>query len=158
MVVPGFPSVVRSVNAGADMIGVLGLCGVVGAVAASGMGKFVPRFGIRRFSIAGALLQVVAWAVAWLFGDSYAGLIVAIILVDIGLQCLQLSNQSGCLQEVPEASNRANTIFMTTYFVCGAFGTFCSALGWENFGWCGVCIVGIVFTAISLTISFVSKY
>lgn len=145
-------------NAGADMVGVLGLCGVVGAVAASGMGKFVPRFGIRRFSIAGALLQVVAWAVAWFFGDSYAGLIVAIILVDIGLQCLQLSNQSGCLQEVPEASNRANTIFMTTYFVCGAFGTFCSALGWENFGWCGVCIVGIVFTAISLTISFVSKY
>ena len=65
-------------------------------------------------------MQIIAWAIALLFGDTYAGLIAAIILVDIGLQCQQLSNQSGCLQEIPQASNRANTIFMTTYFIGGS--------------------------------------
>lgn len=47
-----------------------------------------------------------------IFNASALGLVVAIILVDIGLQCLQLSNQSGCIQEMPQASNRANTIFI----------------------------------------------
>lgn len=84
------------------------------------------------------------------------GLIVAIILVDIGLQCLQLSNQSGCIQEMPEASNRANTIFMTTYFI-GTFGTYCAGLAWTHEGWMGVCAVGAVLAAISLSITICSK-
>ena len=101
---------------GSEMVGTLGLCGIAGAIAASGVGKLVNRLGIRNMSVYGACLQLVAWATAWLFGDTFMGLVVAIILVDIGLQCLQLSNQSGCIQEMPQASNRANTIFMTTYF------------------------------------------
>ncbi len=113
-------------SAGSDMVGMLGLCGIMGAMAASGVGKLVPKFGIRKFSLLGAGMQIIAWAIALLFGDTYAGLIAAIILVDIGLQCQQLSNQSGCLQEIPQASNRANTIFMTTYFIGGSLGTFCA--------------------------------
>ena len=85
-------------------------------------------------------MQIIAWAIALLFGDTYAGLIAAIILVDIGLQCQQLSNQSGCLQEIPQASNRANTIFM-----------------WTQADWLGVCIVGISFAFISLMISLSNK-
>ena len=144
-------------NAGADMVGMLGLCGVVGAVIASGLGKYVPRFGIRRFSIVGAILQLTAWVVALTVGNAYVGLILAIILVDIGAQCLQLSNQSGCIQAIPEASNRVNTIFMTTFFIGGSLGTFCSGLAWDLSGWTGVCLVGILFAAISLTISIFSR-
>lgn len=140
-------------NAGSDKVGILGLCGVAGALSASGMGKFIPKFGIRRMSAAGALLQMLAWSVAYIFNDSYAGLAVAIIIVDVGIQCQQLSNQSGCLQEVPEASNRANTIFMTTYFIGGSLGTFCAGLGWEAMGWAGVCVVGLSFAMVSLLVS-----
>ena len=85
-------------SAGSDMVGMLGLCGIMGAMAASGVGKLVPKFGIHKFSLLGAGMQIMAWGIALLFGDTYAGLIAAIILVDIGLQCQQLSNQSGCLQ------------------------------------------------------------
>ena len=144
-------------HAGSDMVGVLGLCGIVGAVLASGMGSYIPRFGIRVFSIVGALLQLVAWTISYLFGDTYAGLIAGIILVDVGLQCLQLSNQSGCIEEMPEASSRANTIFMTTYFVGGSFGTFCAGVGWETFGWTGVCSVGVVFALLSLSVTLCFK-
>ena len=41
-------------SAGSDMVGMLGLCGIMGAVAASGVGKLVPRFGIRKFNLFGA--------------------------------------------------------------------------------------------------------
>ena len=141
---------------GSEMVGTLGMCGIAGALAASGLGKLVNQWGIRRISLYGACLQLVAWTTAYLFGDTYMGLIVAIILVDIGLQCLQLSNQSGCIQEMPEASNRANTIFMTTYFIGGSFGTYCAGLAWTHEGWMGVCAVGAVLAAISLSITICS--
>lgn len=138
---------------GSEMVGTLGMCGIAGALAASGLGKLVNQWGIRKLSLYGACLQLVAWTTAYLFGDTYMGIIVAIILVDIGLQCLQLSNQSGCIQEMPEASNRANTIFMTTYFIGGSFGTYCAGLAWTHEGWMGVCAVGAVLAAISLSIT-----
>ena len=139
---------------GSEMVGTLGLCGIAGALAASGMGKLVNQLGIRKMSIYGACLQLVAWATAYLFGDTFIGLVVAIILVDIGLQCLQLSNQSGCIQEIPQASNRANTIFMTTYFIGGSFGTYCAGLAWTHAEWIGVCAVGAIFAVISLCITW----
>ena len=121
-------------NAGSDVVGMLSLCGVVGAIAASGIGRYVPRVGILRMSVVGGCLQVTAWISAWLWGDSYAGLIIAIILADIGAQCLQVSNQSASLQQLPEATNRVNTIFMTTFFIGGSLGTFCSGIGWSMAG------------------------
>lgn len=141
---------------GSEMVGTLGMCGIAGALAASGLGKLVNQWGIRKLSLYGACLQLVAWTTAYLFGDTYMGLIVAIIMVDIGLQCLQLSNQSGCIQEMPEASNRANTIFMTTYFIGGSFGTYCAGLAWTHEGWMGVCAVGTVLAGISLSITICS--
>ena len=140
-------------HAGSDVVGMLALCGVAGAIAASGAGKYVPRVGIFRMSVIGGCLQLMAWASAWLFGDRYAGLIVAIILADIGAQCLQVSNQSGSLQQLPQATNRVNTIFMTTFFICGSLGTFCSGLGWSMAGWTGVCIVGGLFASATLLLS-----
>ena len=140
-------------HAGSDAVGMLALCGVVGAIAASGAGKCVPRVGIMRMSVIGGCLQLMAWASAWLFGSSYIGLIVAIILADIGAQCLQVSNQSGSLQQLPQATNRVNTIFMTTFFIGGSIGTFCSGLGWSMAGWTGVCVVGGFFAAATLLFS-----
>lgn len=141
---------------GSDAVGYLGICGVAGATVASGIGKYIPRYGVKRFSMAGAAIQMAAWLTAWLFGTTYAGLVVALILIDIGSQCLQLSNQSACIQAVPEASNRANTIFMTTYFIGGSLGTLLAGQGWHLAGWHGVCLVGITFSLISLCISILN--
>ncbi len=144
-------------EAGSDMVGMLGLCGIVGAVAASGVGKYVPRVGILRMSVIGACCQLAAWLSAYLFGYTYGGLITAIILADIGAQCQQVSNQSGSLQELPEATNRVNTIFMTTLFTGGSLGTLLSGIGWSHAGWTGVCVVGAVFASVSLLLSGYEK-
>jgi len=140
-------------HAGSDVVGMLALCGVAGAIAASSAGKYVPRVGIFRMSVVGGCLQLMAWVSAWLFGNTYTGLIAAIILADIGAQCLQVSNQSGSLQQLPHATNRVNTIFMTTFFIGGSLGTFCSGLGWSASGWTGVCLVGGFFASVTLLLS-----
>lgn len=142
---------------GSDAVGYLGLCGVASATVASGIGKYIPRYGTRRFCIVGSICQIVAWIVAYAYGYTYTGLIASLILVDSGLQCLQLSNQSACIQEVPEASNRVNTIFMTTYFIGGSLGTFCAGQGWQIAGWMGICAIGILFAAASLAITVAKR-
>ena len=58
--------------------------------------------------------------------------ITAILLVDIGAQCIQISNQSRCLQQLPEATNRVNTIFMTLFFIGGSLGTLCAGLAFSS--------------------------
>ena len=140
-------------HASSDVVGMLALCGVAGAIAASSAGKYVPRVGIFRMSVIGGCLQLMAWVSAWLFGNTYTGLIAAIILADIGAQCLQVSNQSGSLQQLPHATNRVNTIFMTTFFIGGSLGTFCSGLGWSMAEWIGVCLVGGFFASLTLLLS-----
>ncbi len=132
-------------HAGSDAVGMLGLCGLAGATAASGIGKYIPRFGIERFCQVGNVLQFAAWFIAYFFSDSYAGLIVAIMLVDVGAQCYQLSNQSGCLSLVPGATNRSNTIFMSHLFAGGSLGTLCAGLAWNYGSWNAVCLVGFAF-------------
>ena len=144
-------------EAGSGMVGMLALCGVVGAVAASGVGKYVPKVGILRMSVIGASCQLSAWVAAYIFGDSYGGIIAAIILADIGAQCQQISNQSGSLQQLPEATNRVNTIFMTTLFIGGSLGTLLSGIGWSHNGWTGVCFVGASFAILSLLLSGYDK-
>ncbi len=133
-------------HAGSDAVGMLGLCGLAGAMAASGIGKYIPRFGIETFCLAGNILQFAAWIIAYVFSDGYAGLVVAIILVDVGAQCYQLSNQSGCLALVPQATNRCNTIFMSHLFAGGSLGTLCAGIAWDCGGWNAVCLVGFSFS------------
>ncbi len=140
-------------HAGSDTVGLLGLCGLAGAMAASGIGKYIPKFGIERFCLAGNILQFAAWAAAWVFSGSYAGLVAAIMMVDVGAQCYQLSNQSGCLSLVPEATNRANTIFMSHLFAGGSLGTLCSGIAWNWRGWDGVCLVGFAFALAVATVN-----
>lgn len=119
-------------HAGSRTVGMLGLCGVAGAVAASGTGRYVPRLGIRKMSAIGAVLQLLAWTSAATLGHTYAGIVAAIILLELGAQFTQLSNQSGCLAAVPDAPNRANTIFMTSLFLGGSIATFCARSGLED--------------------------
>lgn len=144
--------------AGSHAVGMLSLCGIAGALGASVVGKYVPQVGILPMSVGGSLSQLVAWLIAWQFGNTYLGLIVTIILADIGAQCLQIANQSGCLKQLPEATNRVNTIFMTIFFIGGSLGTFCSGLGWSMAGWTGVCLTGCCFACASLILSAYEYY
>lgn len=143
--------------ANSNIIGMLGLCGVVGAMLASVIGKYIKQVGVRRFNIIGSLLIFAAWASLYWGQNSYVTIIAGIILIDIGMQCVQLSNQTSIFELCPSASNRMNTIFMTTYFVGGSLGTLLAGFGWEHFGWAGVAAIGCLFTFLSLAITLIYR-
>lgn len=143
--------------AGNDVIGLLGLCGVAGAVTASYVGSCVSRFGVRRLNYVGCALMLASWAVMFVFQYYYLGYIVGIILLDIGMQCIQISNQTCALSLNLHASNRVNTIFMTTYFIGGSFGTFLSGAMWDFSGWAGTVMAGVSLVVLSLFITLFTK-
>lgn len=143
--------------AGNNIIGLLGLCGIAGALTASFIGKHIHAVGVKRLNYIGCGLIFTAWLSAYWEQDSYAGIIASILLIDIGMQCIQLSNQTTIFALNPKASNRINTIFMTTYFIGGSLGTFLAGTFWHWFGWTGVVGTGIVLTACSLTINLFAK-
>ena len=143
--------------AGNDVIGLLGLCGVAGAVTASYVGSCVSRLGVRRLNFIGCGLMLLSWLLMFVFQYSYFGYIAGIILLDIGMQCIQISNQTCALSLNQHASNRVNTIFMTTYFIGGSFGTFLSGAMWDHSGWIGTVGAGASLVVLSLLITLFSK-
>ena len=144
--------------AGNNVIGLLGLCGMAGVLTATMVGGYVNRFGVRAFNYFGAAMMIAAWLLIYLFQDCYAGYIVGIIIIDIGMQFVQISNQTRALVLDQSATNRINTIFMTTYFVGGALGTLLAGTFWQSFGWTGVTAVGISLAGISLLITVFTKH
>jgi len=143
--------------ANSDVIGMLGLCGVAGALTASFVGRYVKRVGVRRFNFIGCGLILLSWLLFFVGENTYAGIIAGIIMIDIGMQCIQLSNQTSIFELNPRASNRINTIFMTTYFIGGSMGTFLAGSFWQLYGWHGVIGIGVLLTGISLLITIFFK-
>lgn len=144
--------------AGNSLIGMLGLCGIAGALTASLVGNSVRKLGVRKLNYIGCGLMMGAWVEMLVFQHTYTAFVIGIIMIDIGMQCIQISNQTCVLSLAPQASSRANTIFMTTYFVGGSLGTFLAGSFWHVFGWIGVVSVGLLLVGCSWAVTACTKY
>lgn len=144
-------------SAGSNTVGMLGLCGVAGALTATFAGRYISRVGIFRFNLLGAFLQLAAWGLFLAGGNHYLPIIAGILLLDIGMQCIQLSNQATLFGLCPSASNRINTIFMSCYFIGGSLGTLLSGTAWVLWRWPGVVGAGAALTLLSLAITLIVK-
>ncbi len=143
-------------HANSDIIGLLGLCGVAGALTASFVG-IRKESGCPPLQLHRLRTNPLFMATLLVGENTYLGIILGIIIIDIGMQCIQLSNQTSIFELSPRASNRINTIFMTTYFVGGSLGTFLAGTFWQLYGWHGVIGIGATLTCISLLITTLSK-
>ncbi|MBD8348843.1 MFS transporter [Dysgonomonas sp. HGC4] len=141
--------------AGSDIAGELGAVGIGGALAASMVGRIADRVNKNTLIMCAAVLMIVSWAVLGIWGFTYAGLIVGIFILDVGLQSIHVSNQTIVFSTNPDATNRLNTVYMTSYFIGGSFGTFAGGKAWEYMGWNGVVLTGGAFVVILLLIHLI---
>lgn len=121
-------------------IGLFGIAGAAGALAAPLVGKLSSGKNPRKNLFTGLLLQLVSIATFYFTGNHLYLFIVGIILIDIGQQAIHVTNQTRIYALVPEARNRLNTVFMSVSFVGASFG---SALGlwlWDKGQWPLFCL------------------
>lgn len=147
---------------GSDVAGSLGLFGIVGALAASYVGYLSGKINKNILIAIGCLLMIVSWGFFGIGANSYMGLIGGILLLDMGLQSMHVTNQTIVFSSHPEAANRLNTVYMVSYFVGGSLGTLIGGKAWGLYGWNGVVFVGallvILCLIIHLLLSNVLKY
>jgi predicted MFS family arabinose efflux permease len=137
-------------NEGSAAAGAFGLVGAFGALAAGLMGRLSDKMNSYKLSGYTLLLVLISYVVFYFSSNSIAGLIIGVIILDMGVQATHISNQSIIFALIPEARNRLNTVYMVSYFIGGASGTFLASLLWKNYQWTGVCAIGGCLAIIAL--------
>ncbi|KFW99899.1 transporter [Pectobacterium betavasculorum] len=134
------------------VIGLFGLVGAAGALAASRAGRLVDQGKAKPTTSVGIILLLLSWGFIALGIHSVAALLIGIIVLDLAVQGVHVTNQSVIYRMMPEARNRLTAGYMTSYFIGGALGSLLSASAYQQWGWLGVCAVGSIISLLNLLV------
>jgi len=140
-----------------DRIGLFGLAAAAGALVAPLVGgsadKRNPRiaigYGIGILFVSFLFFYMRAYSLLWI--------IAGIVLLDLAMQCIHISNQSRVYALVPGARNRLNTVYMTISFMGTSLGSALGLYVWDKASWSGVCITGMLLSALAFSV-YVATY
>lgn len=131
-------------------IGAFGLAGAAGALAAARAGRLADRGLGQRTTGAALILLLVSWLPISYTEHSLWALIAGILLLDLAVQAVHVTNQSMILSVRPEARSRLTAGYMIFYSIGSATGSIASTTIYEHMGWNGVCLLGAVVSALAL--------
>ena len=138
-----------------SQIGLVGLVGLAGALVARKAGVLHDRGHAYQGLIIGLGLAIFALLSTFFRPNSIYVLLVAILVFDVGIQMLNVLNQTRLLTIAPQARNRLNTAFVSCNFIGGAIGSALAGLLWNNGGWqpLAIACVSALVVALMLVIS-----
>ncbi|MFE5867420.1 hypothetical protein ACFQ6V_02070 [Streptomyces roseifaciens] len=89
----------------------------------------------HRVTGTGAVLLLASWGLLGLGGSggawALAALLAGVIVLDAAVQGVHISNQNLVYSLRPEARNRLNSAYMTSYFIGGAMGSALTSAVWS---------------------------
>jgi predicted MFS family arabinose efflux permease len=140
-----------------SVIGLFGLAGLAGALAAQRAGLLHDRGWSLPATGWGWAVIVVSFGISALAGHSVVLILVAIVLLDIAVQGVNILNQTRLFAVAPQARSRLNTAFVTCNFIGGAIGSAAASALWSAGGWSAVCLTGAALAAIALLVWAVGR-
>jgi predicted MFS family arabinose efflux permease len=133
-------------------VGLFGLATIAGAVAARRAGRLADRgLGERTTGVALGLL-VVAWLPLTLIDWSLAAVAVGLVLIDLAVQAVHVTNQSMIFTARPEARSRLAGAYMLFYSVGIGGGSVASTATYAAAGWTAVCALGAAISLAALAV------
>jgi predicted MFS family arabinose efflux permease len=135
-----------------SVIGMLGIAGVAGALAARNTGRLADRGWAQRTTGLSLLLMLAAWVPLACLHQSLWLLVAGVLMLDFALQAVHVTNQSLIVAARPEASSRLIGGYMVFYSIGSALGAISSTLVYAAAGWIGVCVLGAAISAAALLV------
>jgi predicted MFS family arabinose efflux permease len=132
---------------GQAVTGLLGLAGVIGALAARKAGRLADRGHVHLATGFFQLCIGLGWLLLWGGGHWMVDIIAGLIVLDLGMQGMHVSSQSIIYALRPDARSRVTTLYLSFNFVIGAIASAASAAAWSAGGWNAVCVLGGAFAA-----------
>lgn len=137
---------------GSQITGLFGLVGIVGTLAAPVVGSIADRRSPQLTVGIAMVVLTLALLILLQFRTTIGGLLVGAILLDLGIQTGQVSNQTRIYSLPIAIHNRLTTVYMVSYFVGGAIGSWLYSYGWKQTGWTGVCAIGLVAVGLAFAV------
>ena len=134
------------VHYNSDLIGLFGLAAAAGALAAPLVGGSADKRNPRIAIGYGLCLLLLSFVLLYVWADTVIGMIAGIVLLDLAMQGIHVSNQSRVYALIPAARNRLNTVYMTVSFIGTSLGSAVGLFAWEKGAWTGVCLTGALLT------------
>ncbi|CAB3902507.1 sugar efflux transporter [Achromobacter mucicolens] len=131
-------------------IGLFGLAGAAGAYAANRFGRLADRGLGNLATRVGLLLLLGSWGLMAFGQVSVVALLAGILVQDLAIQGVHVTNTSSIYRLRPEARSRLTAGYVTCYFIGGASGSLVSSWLYAHFGWPAVVTAGAVLAALTL--------
>ncbi|MFP5391870.1 MAG: MFS transporter [Gammaproteobacteria bacterium] len=131
-------------------IGLFGLAGAAGAYAAKRFGRMADQGLGNRSTRIGLLLLLASWLPIALGQVSVPALLLGIVVLDLAIQGVHVTNLSAIYRLDPDARSRLTAGMMASNFMGAAAGSLSSAWMFSHAGWPGVCAAGALLAAAAL--------
>jgi predicted MFS family arabinose efflux permease len=138
-------------------IGLFGMLAIVGALLAPVFGKLADKGSPRRSQLYAISMIVVSVLFVSIFPYSVFAFVVTTLLLDVGVQATQVTNIATIYTLDETAHSRINTVYMTTYFIGGAFGTAAGVACWQAGGWQLVVVQLLLWSTLAILLVFFGK-
>ncbi|MEG0857962.1 MAG: MFS transporter [Pseudomonas sp.] len=134
------------------VIGLFGLAGAAGALSANWAGRLADRGKGSLGTTVGLLALLLSWIPLGFAQSSLVALLIGVLLLDLAVQLVHVSNQNAVIALRPEARNRLNAGYITCYFIGGALGSLLGTQLFQNYGWNGIVLAGLAIGSLALLV------
>ena len=133
-------------------IGAFALVGLLGALAAARSGHWSDRGHAERVSLVALLLLLLSWAPLAALPLHLGWLVLGVLLLDLAVQALHVTNQSLILAAAPHLQAQVIAAYMLFYAAGSGLGAVLGSTLYATHGWTGVCVAGALVSLTALAV------
>jgi predicted MFS family arabinose efflux permease len=137
-------------------IGLFGLAGVAGALAARRAGRWADQGLGQRVTGLALCVLTLSWVPIGFAQTSLIALVCGVILLDFAVQAVHVTSQSLIFAARPDAQSRLVGAYMCFYSVGSAVGAVAATQVYARWGWVAVCLLGASTSAAALVLWYLT--
>lgn len=139
-------------NLSTTTIGLFGVAGLAGALAAARAGRWADRGHGDTVTVAALMLLIASWAAIGRLGDSLLLLAVGVVALDFAVQAVHVTSQDRIVATRPDAGSRLIGGYMVFYSLGSGLGAITTTALYDRAGWTAVSLAGAGYAVLALAV------